>query len=93
MHVETLCYMLHQLPVDRKLRPAVPYSPPASARVPRSIEIPAGTATLGLPRGDGSPFGWDNEFEEHRVDVPAFAIDAYNVTNDDYLQFMLGRRL
>jgi iron(II)-dependent oxidoreductase len=88
MHVETLCYMLHQLPADRKLRPEVPSPRLAPARVPRSIDIPAGIATLGLPRGDNGPFGWDNEFEEHRVDVPAFAIDAYNVTNDDYLQFM-----
>jgi gamma-glutamyl hercynylcysteine S-oxide synthase len=88
MHIETLCYMLHQLPEDRKLRPRVPSPPSAPARLPRSIDIPAGTATLGLQRGDGSPFGWDNEFEEHRVDVPAFAIDACNVTNDDYLQFM-----
>ena len=36
-----------------------------------------------------SPFGWDNEFEEHRVEVPAFAIDSHNVTNRDYLRFML----
>jgi len=46
-------------------------------------------ATLGLPRGENGPFGWDNEFEEHRVDVPAFAIDSYNVTNNDYLHFIL----
>jgi formylglycine-generating enzyme required for sulfatase activity len=32
--------------------------------------------------------GWDNEFEEHGVEVPAFAIDAYNITNRDYLRFM-----
>ena len=88
MHAETLCYMLHQLPVDRKFGLAVVPSPSAPARVPRSVEIPAGMATLGMPRGENGPFGWDNEFEEHRVDVPAFAIDAYNVTNHDYLRFM-----
>ena len=50
--------------------------------------IPAGTATLGLVRRDGGPFGWDNEFEEHSVEVPAFSMDAYSVTNRDFLRFM-----
>ena len=88
MHAETLCYMLHQLPVDRKFSQPVPELLPAPARGPRNAEIPAGTATLGLPRSEGGPFGWDNEFEEHQVDVPAFAIDAYNVTNGDYVRFV-----
>ena len=88
MHVETLCYMLHQLPLDRKF--VQPLPPPISrpARPQVSIEIPAGAATLGLPRSEYGPFGWDNEFEEHRVEVPAFAIDRLNVTNGDYLQFV-----
>jgi iron(II)-dependent oxidoreductase len=91
MHIETLCYMLHQLPVERKLgRPALK-PPPALPSVPRKVEIPAGIATLGLRRVEGGPFGWDNEFEEHRVEVPAFAIDAYNVTNQEYLRFVLER--
>jgi iron(II)-dependent oxidoreductase len=90
MHAETLCYMLHQLPVERKSRRPVPPSPPA--RLPaaaRRVEIPAGITTLGMKRTHAGPFGWDNEFEEHRVDVPAFTIDAYNVTNQDYLSFVL----
>lgn len=88
MHTETLCYMLHQLPVDRKFsRPELP-APPMSPRTLHAAKIPAGKATLGLPRAGGGPFGWDNEFEEHSVDVPAFEIDAYNVTNGDYLRFM-----
>ena len=33
-------------------------------------------------------FGWDNEFEEHRVAVPEFQIDAYKVTNGEFLKFM-----
>jgi ergothioneine biosynthesis protein EgtB len=88
MHAETLCYMLHQLSVDRKFSQPIAKAPLARARGPQCVEIPEGTATLGLGRGEGGPFGWDNEFEEHRVEVPAFAIDAYNVTNRDYLRFM-----
>jgi iron(II)-dependent oxidoreductase len=89
MHAETLCYMLHQLPVERKFSGPVLPPPPATPRAPRKVEIPAGTATLGMPRLQDGPFGWDNEFEEHRVEVPAFAIDAYNVTNQEYLGFVL----
>jgi len=88
MHAETLCYMLHQLPVDRKFSQPMAQPLPAPERGPRCAEIPAGTATLGLRRTEDGPFGWDNEFEEHRVEVPAFAIDVCNVTNREYLRFV-----
>jgi iron(II)-dependent oxidoreductase len=89
MHAETLCYMLHQLPVERKFGRPLASPPPAQLNFSHTVEIPAGTATLGMQRSQNGPFGWDNEFEEHRVDVPAFAIDAYNVTNHEYLRFVL----
>jgi iron(II)-dependent oxidoreductase len=89
MHAETLAYMLHQLPLDRKLpqRDSTNITAPLLAH--RSIEIPAGPVTLGLPR-EGGLFGWDNEFEAHQVHVPAFAIDQYEVTNQQYLEFMVA---
>ena len=91
MHAETLAYMLHQLPLDRKVRQTEPESPatPSSDHriIQRSIEIPAGSVTLGLSRSSSS-FGWDNEFSSHTVHVPAFAIDQYKVTNQQYLDFI-----
>jgi ergothioneine biosynthesis protein EgtB len=88
MHVETLAYMLHQLPLDRKIVPQKNHVPLAAAPVrPAMIEIPAGTVTLGLPRRDET-FGWDNEYEAHGVQVPGFEIDQYEVTNRQYLDFM-----
>jgi iron(II)-dependent oxidoreductase len=89
MHAETLCYMLHQLPVERKFARPLVLTPSAVSHVPRTVEIPAGIATLGMPRVENGPFGWDNEFEENRVEVPAFAIDVYNLTNQEYLRFVL----
>jgi iron(II)-dependent oxidoreductase len=87
MHAETLAYMLHQLPTERKIahpdRP-LPQSAPAT---PRVVRVPAGTATLGLRR-DAGIFGWDNEFEENRVEVPEFQIDAHKVTNGGFLRFV-----
>ena len=89
MHQETLLYMFHEMPYQRK-NPRPPFSvapapsPPlfdATARV----KIPAGEATLGREAGI---FGWDNEFPRHRVFVDAFEIDRYNVTNADYLEYV-----
>jgi len=88
MHAETLSYMLHQLPLERKLWRADATPPAAPPPTARMVEIPAGTATLGMPRAKDGPFGWDNEFEEHRVEVPPFAIEVCNVTNRDYLNFI-----
>jgi gamma-glutamyl hercynylcysteine S-oxide synthase len=88
MHAETLCYMLHQLPLDRKFAAPLDPSPGAPRCVSRAAKIPAGTATLGLPSGDLGTFGWDNEFPQIRVEVPAFSIDVRNVTNRDYLRFL-----
>jgi ergothioneine biosynthesis protein EgtB len=90
MHAETLCYMLHQLSIDRKFSQSLDEGPGATAFGPRRVNIPSGTATLGLPRIENGKFGWDNEFEENRVEVPAFTIDTCNVTNNDYLRFMRG---
>jgi iron(II)-dependent oxidoreductase len=87
MHAETLAYMLHQLPLDRKKPQTESLSVIAPTVVHLSIEIPAGVVTLGLPR-DGDSFGWDNEYEAHTVNVPAFAIDQYQVTNQQYLDFI-----
>ena len=86
MHAETLAYMFHQLPLEQKVtRPAGSQIPSDPLRL-ESIQIPAGRATLGQPRN--GTFGWDNEFDEHTVDVPAFAIDRYKVSNAQYREFV-----
>jgi gamma-glutamyl hercynylcysteine S-oxide synthase len=87
MHVETLSYMLHQLPFHMKVRASGSPQPAGSPVIPDVVSIPAGVATLGLSR-EGGAFGWDNEFEAHSVDVPAFEIDKYKVTNREYLEFV-----
>jgi ergothioneine biosynthesis protein EgtB len=105
MHHETLQYMLQELDHELKShapqprgRPIAEASGCASAaardttdgadRPGRVIEIPDGEAVLGAPPGS-LPFGWDNEFEAHRVHVPRFAIDELPVTNADFRQFAL----
>lgn len=91
MHVETLAYMLHQLPAERKVMPSKAGVPQIVGAGPRArldmVRIPEGEATLGLRREPGA-FGWDNEFEEHTVSVPAFSIDALPVANGAFLKFV-----
>jgi len=87
MHAETLAYMLHQLPLDRKIKQPEPTDLVVAPPDHGGVEIPAGRVSLGLARSGGS-FGWDNEFELHSVNVPAFAIDRYKVTNRQFLDFM-----
>lgn len=86
MHAETLAYMLHQLPLDHKIRQVEPVEVSETPVDHGCVEIPAGPVTLGLVRG--SAFGWDNEFEAHTVDVSGFSIDKYKVTNRQYLDFL-----
>jgi ergothioneine biosynthesis protein EgtB len=88
MHAETLAYMFNFLPYEFKVPAPVAVRDSHSFVRNRQVEIPNGLATLGLKRAAESPFGWDNEFEEQIVDVPAFSIDAYNVTNRDFLRFI-----
>jgi gamma-glutamyl hercynylcysteine S-oxide synthase len=87
MHAETLAYLLHNMPVERKM-PHV--GPPADSRpAPKQhlVRIPEGVATLGQPK-EGGNFGWDNEFDEQQEFVPSFSIDAFPVTNGEYLRFV-----
>jgi iron(II)-dependent oxidoreductase len=89
MHQETLAYMWHRLPRDRKIRPADAAAPITRAEPPRPevVRIPAGTATLGAA-GSELPFAWDNELPGLAVEVPAFSIDVHSVTNRDFLEFV-----
>lgn len=85
MHAETLSYLIHNLPYDQKRGPAPVLTSPAP--VPNDfVDVPAGTAWLGRERGDG--FGWDNEFDRHSVEVPAFRITRFKISNGEYLEFV-----
>lgn len=86
MHAETLCYLLHNLDYEHKRGPGAVVSKGAPSPPRQWIDIPAGSAVLGRPRGSG--FGWDNEFEQWTVAAPSFQISKYKVTNGEYLEFV-----
>ena len=86
MHAETLAYLLHSLPLERKTPQPAPFADPSPAPEQRQALIPSGTATLGQHPGES--FGWDNEFETQKIFVPNFSIDAFPVTNGQYMKFV-----
>jgi iron(II)-dependent oxidoreductase len=86
MHAETFADIMHHLPYDRKIAPEDGSFEGDATVNSSSVEIPPGSVALGLRRGES--FGWDNEFTKHVVDVPAFTIGKYKVTNGEYLQFV-----
>jgi ergothioneine biosynthesis protein EgtB len=87
MHHETLCYLLHALPLAAKRAPAgASARAGGSAPPPATVLIPAGAATLGA--GDDVEFAWDNERPAHVVFVPEFVVDVHDVTNREYLRFV-----
>jgi iron(II)-dependent oxidoreductase len=87
MHAETFAYMLHNLAAGKKRPPQQPVLPlPHAAPRQEMLLVPAGYATLGQPRN--GEFGWDNEFEKHRIFTPAFRIMSNKVTNREYLDFV-----
>ena len=82
MHCETLAYMLHRLPLGQKV---ASYGQ-CSGRFARGVQTcdgrsPGRACHAGICRAAARTFGWDNEFEALPVEVPAFAIDKYKVTN------------
>ncbi|WP_233852592.1 SUMF1/EgtB/PvdO family nonheme iron enzyme [Paraburkholderia sp. HD33-4] len=90
MHAETLAYMLHQLPLEQKntaLREPVVTRAEQRDGLSSMVSVPAGTTVLGMPREAGR-FGWDNEFGALGVELPAFEIDRYMVTNGAFLEFL-----
>ncbi len=88
MHQETLLYMWHRFEPSRKTRPDHGDLQLSSGNSRRpAVAVDAGTVTLGAGVTDIA-FGWDNEFPQHRVDVPAFEIDVHDVTNADFLAFV-----
>jgi iron(II)-dependent oxidoreductase len=86
MHQETTTYIVHQLDEAHKKRMRSEHAdhrlPPTEMR-----SISAGIATLGADR-DEIPFGWDNEFQRQEIDVAAFDIATYPVTNGEWLRFV-----
>jgi gamma-glutamyl hercynylcysteine S-oxide synthase len=83
-HDETML-ATHQLRAGGPVLHADPPPPSAGAPVPAEVLVPGGPFVMGT---SAEPWALDNERPAHRVELPAFAIDAAPVTNGQYLEFI-----
>jgi len=92
MHAETLAYMLHRLPPGRLRLPpdAADEAAAGEAAAPahEPLPVPAGAVQVGRRRDDAAAFGWDNEYAQQYIELPAFEIDRCMVANGQLLRFV-----
>jgi iron(II)-dependent oxidoreductase len=82
-HDETML-ATHQLRAGAPVL-AAPPPPEPTARVVGEVLVPAGPFTMGTST---DPWALDNERPAHRVELPAYWIDAAPVTNGQYQEFI-----
>lgn len=84
-HQELLTYDLQRLLADQYI-PVIKNAIDASSNVePYTISIDGGLYTIGY---SGNEFCYDIELPEHKVYLNDFQIDAFPVTNEQYLEFI-----
>ena len=84
-HQELLVYDLQHLLADQ-YRPVKKTEPPNPSQIEqKSIRVDRGLYTMGY---NGKDYCYDIELPEHKVYLNDYKIDAFPVTNEDYLKFM-----
>uniref|UniRef100_K3X307 Sulfatase-modifying factor enzyme domain-containing protein n=1 Tax=Globisporangium ultimum (strain ATCC 200006 / CBS 805.95 / DAOM BR144) TaxID=431595 RepID=K3X307_GLOUD len=51
------------------------------------LDVAGGRVTIGKPR-DFPTFGWDNEYGQHEVDVPACKASKFMISNGEFWEFV-----
>lgn len=91
VHFETSSVLIRQLPLDLVTKPEGWKYGPLTTGVPvltnPMIEIEEQSVCLGKPENFPS-YGWDNEYGQWNVKVPAFQASKYLVTNREFLEFL-----
>jgi iron(II)-dependent oxidoreductase len=89
-HNETMLQTM-QLAALRGFDPSPPDGLTAASRLPTGldlIEVPAGPSAIGAP---AEGFAYDNERPRHQVELPAFRIARFPVTNGDWRAWIEDR--
>lgn len=93
IHLETSSVLMRELPLKYLTKPAQwPASADDSSSSPilqplKWIGVDQGSVDLGKPTEVPS-FGWDNEYGQRRLDIPAFKTTQTLITNGQYLEFV-----
>jgi len=84
-HQELLAYDLQHL-LAEQYRPVKKNKKPNSANIEqRSVQIKGGIFVVGY---NGSDYCYDIELPEHKVYLENYTIDAFPITNEQYIEFM-----
>jgi iron(II)-dependent oxidoreductase len=81
-HAET---MLQTLQLSDVVLARTPEAPGLAPPGPREVRVPGGAFSLGA---SAAPWAYDNELPAHEVELQPFAIDAWPVTNAEFLAFV-----
>lgn len=90
-HQETLLYLFHLLERSKKKQPSGfeaindETSQSLSSLTPEMVRVEEGSFQMGAI---WNSFAYDNELPPHEVHVPAFKLDKYLTTNEEYAQFI-----
>ena len=89
IHLETSSVLIRQLPFEDvkendKWKECNTYG---DAPKNTLLDVQEGTVRLGKPK-DAKLFGWDNEYGNHTVHIPAFQAAKYLTSNAEYLAFV-----
>jgi formylglycine-generating enzyme required for sulfatase activity/2-polyprenyl-3-methyl-5-hydroxy-6-metoxy-1,4-benzoquinol methylase len=93
IHLETSSVLMRQLPIDCVEAPPGWRNAPSYATTPSEaptnllVSVPAQNVSIGKPR-DFPTFGWDNEYGQRSIDVPAFSASNFLVSNAEFLPFV-----
>ena len=89
IHLETSSVLIRQHALHRvKPHPAFPVCTESRASPENQwVMVESGTAHLGKERVDPI-YGWDNEYGERVVEVPAFQASRFLVSNQEFLGFV-----
>ncbi|HES76960.1 MAG TPA: 5-histidylcysteine sulfoxide synthase [bacterium] len=89
IHLETSSVLIRQHALERvKPHPAFPVCTESYASPENQwVMVESGTARLGKDRSDPI-YGWDNEYGERVVEVPAFQASRFLVSNHEFLDFV-----
>lgn len=90
IHLETSSVLIRQHALQFvKTHPAwQPCHSAGTAPQNKLVDIAAGAVALGKDKDDDAYYGWDNEYGQHRADVPAFSASRYLVSNGEFLSFV-----
>jgi 5-histidylcysteine sulfoxide synthase/putative 4-mercaptohistidine N1-methyltranferase len=96
IHLETSSVLIRQHQLDHVVtqpdwRPgALSTKPLANVPLNSLVSVDGGEVVIGKgsPHQDAHQYGWDNEYGEHRSEVPAFQASRMLVSNAEYLAFV-----